>query len=48
MSEDFTKYEQSEISLNSTLYDFAFDHNSTEKENILNFHEYLIVKNNIK
>ena len=26
--QDFTKDEQSEISLNGTLYDFSFDHSS--------------------
>ena len=38
---DFTKDEQSEISLNSTVYDFSVDHSSIEKEDILNIHEYL-------
>ena len=32
------KHEPSEISLNSTGYDFSVDHSSNEKENILNFH----------
>ena len=43
-----SKDEQSEISLNGTAYDFSVDHSSIEKEDILNIHKYLIVKNNIK
>ena len=46
VSKDFTKYEQSEISLNSTAYDFSVDHSSI-KEDIINIHQYLMVKNNI-
>ena len=38
VSKDFTKDEQSEISLNDTVYDFLVDHSSTEKEDILNIH----------
>ena len=48
LSKDFTKNEQSEISLNCTLYNFSVDHSSVEKEDILNIHKYLMVKNNIK
>ena len=44
----FTKNEQFEIPVNGTMYDFLVDHSSVEKEDILNIHEYLIVKNNIK
>ena len=40
--------EQSEILLNCVVYDFLVDHISVEKEDILNIHEYLMVKNNIK
>ena len=43
----FTKEEQSEISLNGTVYDFSVEHNSIEKEDILNIHQYLMIKNNI-
>ena len=39
VSKDFTKDEQSEVSV---------DHSSIKKEDILNFHKYLMVKNNIK
>ena len=48
ISNDFTKGEQSEIFLNGTVYDFPVDHSSSRKENILNIHQYLIIKNNIK
>ena len=48
------KNEQSEISLNGSVYDFPLDHSSIEKEgilsihdSILSIHEYLMVKNNI-
>ena len=37
----------SNISLNGTVYDFSVNHNSVEKEEILNIDEYLMVKNNI-
>ena len=43
----FTKEEQSEISLNGTVYDFSVGHNSIKKEDILNIHQYLMIKNNI-
>ena len=46
---DFTKDEQSEISLNATtVYDFSVDNSLIEKEEILNVHQYLMIKNNIK
>ena len=48
VQEDFTKHEQSKIPLNSTAYDFSVDHNLTKTEDILNIHQYLMVKNNIK
>ena len=48
ISKDFTKDEQSEISFNGTVYDFSFDHSSIKKEGILNIHQYLMIKNNIK
>ena len=47
VSKDFTKDEQSETSLNSTLYDFAVGHSPNKKEDILNIHIYLMVKNSI-
>ena len=48
VSKDFTKDEENESSLNGTVHDFSLDNSSTEKEDILNIHEYLMVKNNIK
>ena len=48
VSKDFTKDEQSEISLNGTVFDFSVDHSSIKKEDIFNIHRYLIIKNNIK
>ena len=48
ISKDFTKDEQSEIFINGTVYDFTVDHSSIQREDILNIHEYLMVKNNIK
>ena len=48
LSKDFTKDEQSEIYLHGTVYNFSVDHSSIKKENILNIHQYLMSKNNIK
>ena len=48
VSRDFTKDEQREISLNGTVYDFSFDHSSIKKEDILNIHQYLMIKNKIE
>ena len=48
ISKDFTKDEQCKISLNGTLYDFSVDHSSIKKENILNIHQYIMIKNNVK
>ena len=48
ISKDFTKNEQSEISLNHTVYDFSVEHSLIEKEGILNIHQYLTTKNKIK
>ena len=48
ISKDFTKDEQSEVSLNHSAYDFSVDHSLIEKEGILNIHQYLTTKNNIK
>ena len=48
VSKDFTKDDQSKISLNGTVYDFPVDHRSIEKVDILNIHGYLMVENNKK
>ena len=39
------KYEDSEVSLNDTVYDFSVDHSLI---NILNVYQYLTLKNDIK
>ena len=44
---DFTRYEQCEIFLNGTVYDFSVNHSSIKKEDILNI-QYLMIKKNIK
>ena len=48
VSKAFTKEEQSEISLNGTIYNFLVDDSLIKKEHILNIHQYLMAKNNIK
>ena len=35
-------------SLNGTAYDFSVENSSIKKEDILNIHQYLIIKNNRK
>ena len=37
MSNNLSKHEQSEISVNCTAYDFPVDYSSTEREDILNY-----------
>ena len=48
ISDNFTKVEQKEISLNGTAYNFSLDQSSIKKDYILNIIEYLMVQNNIK
>ena len=48
ISKHFTKDKQSELSLHGTMYDFSVEYSSIKKENILNIHQYLMIKNNIK
>ena len=48
VSKDFTRDEESKISLTGTEYDFSIDHSSIKKYNILNINQYLTVKINIK
>ena len=45
---DFSKDQESEISLNGTAYNFLVDHSSIKIENILNIHEFLMAKNKAK
>ena len=44
----FTKDDRSKTSLNRTAYDFSVDHSSIKKEDILNIHQYLMIRTNIK
>ena len=48
ISKDFANEEQSEISFNGTVYDISIGHSSIKKEDILNIHQYLMAKNNLK
>ena len=48
ISNNYTKDEQSAISVNGPVYDFPVDSSSVKKEDIPNIHQYLIVKNNKK
>ena len=43
-----SKDELSEISLDGTVYDFSVNDSSIKKEDIVNIHQYLMIKNNIK
>ena len=40
--------ESREVSLNGNVYNFSVDYNSGDKSDVLNIHEYLMTKNNIK
>ena len=48
ISKDFTNDKQSDKCLNGIADDFWVDHISIKKENILNIHQYLMFKNDIK
>ena len=41
------KDEQSEISLNCSVYDFSVDHSSFKKEGFINIWQYSFIKNDI-
>ena len=45
---DVSKDQESEISLNGTVYNFLVDHSSIKIENILNIHKFLLAKNKTK
>ena len=45
---DVSKDQESEISLNGTVYNFLVDHSSIKMENILNIHKFLMAKNKTK
>ena len=44
----FSATESREVSLNGNVYEFSVDYNSIDKSFILNIHNYLITKNNLK
>ena len=48
MYNGFSATESRKASLNWNVYDFPVDYDSIVKSDILNFHEYLMIKNNIK
>ena len=48
MSNGFSAIESWEVYLNGNVYDFSIDYNSIDKSDILNIHQYLMSKNNIK
>ena len=45
---DLVPEKSREVSLNENVYDFPVDYSSIDKSDILNIHEYLITKINIK
>ena len=48
ISNGFGATESREASLKPNVYDFSVDYNSIDKPHILNLHQCLMVKNNIK
>ena len=48
LSHGFMATDSREVSLNENVYDFSVDYNSIDKSGMLNFHKYLLSKNNIK
>ena len=48
ISNGFSATESREVSLNGNVCDFSVDYNFIDKPDILNIHEYLMTKNNIK
>ena len=48
ISNGFSATESREISLNGNVYDFSVNYNSIDKSNILNIHQCLMIKNNIR
>ena len=45
ISKDFTKNEWNKHFLNGAVHNFSVDHSSIKKQNILNIHQYLMIKN---
>ena len=48
ISDGFSATESREVFLNGNVYDFPVDYNSIDKSDILNIHQYLMAKSNIK
>ena len=48
ISNGFSATESREVSLNENVDDFSISYNFIDKSDILNTHEYLMNKNNIK
>ena len=44
----FDATESREVSFKGNVYDFSVDYNTIDKSDILNIHEYLMVRNNLK
>ena len=47
ISNGFSATESREVSLNGIVYAFSVDYNSLNKSEILNIHNYLMIKTNI-
>ena len=48
ISNEFGAAEFTEVSLQGNVYDFSMDYIAIDKSDILNIHNYLMVKNSIK
>ena len=48
ISDEFSNIEPREESLNENVYDFSAGYNSTNNCEILNIHNFLLTKNNIR
>ena len=48
ISNEFSNTESTEVSLNRNVYDFSVNYSFIDKSDILNIHNYLMTKNNIK
>ena len=44
----FTKDQMSDISSNGTIDNFSVDDSAIDKEDILNIHDYFMIRNNMK
>ena len=48
ISKDFTTNNKKKTELNGYVYDFSFDFNIIDTNNIINIHKYLMKKHDIK